>query len=196
MAADLPDAPIDGDGLEALLKSAWCRVRDEEPRMGVYGVGTNSRFERALMFRLALQLDRLLGEMKDGWQDGWRSLTVDTELHLATDGYKLHHESDVEKPTTESPDLIVHVRGNNKFNLLVVEAKHQGDPSSSDKSKLRRLVTQRAYRHAFAVRLDLYGRLTVEEVLPGEETLDHCQSGSGCNALHSGRLLDAEKAGS
>jgi len=139
------------DDLEAILQEAWQFVRAEPGWLGYVPAG--QRVERALMFRLGLHLHRLLESERERWPHPWSGLTVDSELHRAHDGPKTW--------STEAPDILLHVRGNDDSNLLVVEAKHDSAPSMRDRRKLESLFHQRRYRFVWAVRLDLDGPLLI-----------------------------------
>ncbi len=86
------------------------------------------------------------------WQPPWSAVIVDAELHQSFDGLKFR-----EPGRAKSPDLIIHKRGCDDANLLAIEAKHHGNDLSGDLEKLGWLCSERAYHHAWAVRLDASG---------------------------------------
>lgn len=147
----LAPVPLTEDALEQLVREAWSRVCDE-PGISTYCVG-GVRMERAHCFRLGVQIDQLVAGVRTKWTSGWGDLTVDSELHRAGSSPKLERR--------EAPDLVVHVRGSDQFNLLALEAKHARRPSHNDLSKLQRLIDDRGYRFAWAIELRLDGPLAI-----------------------------------
>lgn len=165
MVCDMTDtessSPIAEHGLEAVLQEAWRLVR-AEPGLAAYQPA-GEHLERALTFRLGVHLDHLIAAQRRQWATPWNELAVDSELHRAHDGPKLG--------STQAPDLIIHVRGTDDWNLLVVEAKHASRPNENDLERLQRLQADRGYRFAWAICLDLSGPLTItrtESVSNGE----------------------------
>ena len=64
--------------------------------------------------------------------------------------------------TTVFPDIIVHVRGTDNHNLLVLEVKKPGGDIAYDERKLRAFREQLHYRHAAHV---ILGRRADEEII-------------------------------
>lgn len=161
MAETELSSPLASDALAAMLQEAWQLVRNE-PGLAAYHP-TGEHIERALTFRLGVQLDHLIAAKRCEWATPWNELTVDSELHRALDGPKLG--------STQAPDLIIHVRGTDDWNLLAIEAKHASRPNENDLEKLQRLQADRGYRFAWAICLDLSRPLTIrrtESVSNGE----------------------------
>ena len=146
--------PLREADLESILQQAWELVR-AEPGWSGYLPGSE-RIERALTFRLGVRLCRVIDFERHQWPQPWDGLTVDSELHRAHNGSKLG--------STQAPDLVVHVRGTDAYNLLAIEAKHALEPDADDVNKLRRLRVERGYRCTWAVRLDLDGPLIIRKI--------------------------------
>lgn len=138
--------------LDHLLKGAWHIVLSERPPLLTTYVTEKEKIERASCFRLGVVLYREIARRR--WTPPWDRVTVDSELHLAHDGVKIEG--------TKAPDLVIHQRGCDDFNLLVVEAKFMADPDDKDIAKLNALVRgPRRYRHAWGVRLNEDGLLVL-----------------------------------
>jgi len=135
----------------------------------------NSVNERTLTYRLAMYLEaqlRLLDEPH-------AHLAVDCEYNRAGDDPK--RLMDLYRPdeagpwdvraVTVYPDIIVHERGTNKHNRIVVEVKVKGRGSSGeaecnrDREKLRRLRSAFGYVDAFFVLLDLREKAALIETI-------------------------------
>jgi len=150
------EEPPSVEELEYCLEAAWEQVRSEDPPLFLYEREVHSvYFERALCFRFGLALESILADARPNWLERWSDVVVDAELARAGSQVKLD--------PGESPDLVVHVRGTDDWNLVAIEAKHRSGPSGKDLSKLRRLLSSRQYRYAFAIRLG-GPRITIERV--------------------------------
>lgn len=110
--------------------------------------------EQAITHRLAIYL-----------QDEFPGWHVDVEFNRNQDDAKrLYYRRDTDDFPAEHnirPDIIVHQRGTRR-NLLIVEAKRQGQPTADDVEKLRR-ATEPEGELEYA-----YGALV--ELAPGPET--------------------------
>jgi hypothetical protein len=152
--SELEPTPVNEAELRRLLSDAWQRVLVEDG-LAVYR-SHGQRYERALAFRLGVHLDAVIDDARATWPLPWNSVSVDSELHRAHDGEKLNG--------TEAPDLIVHVRGSDNWNLLAIEAKHSAAPDDGDIRKLELMLTSRRYRFAWAVGLDLGHPLVIRSI--------------------------------
>jgi hypothetical protein len=127
------------DEIDVLVKGAITRVVDSERELLDRNVS-----ERALTHHLA----RFLRERVP------RPLVVDVEYNRHGDDPKRlllprrNAEDDELRATTVFPDIIVHVRGTDDHNLLVLEVKKPGEAIEYDERKLRAFREQLHYRHA------------------------------------------------
>jgi len=69
------------------------------------------------------------------------------------------------RATTVFPDIIVHVRGTDEHNLLVLEVKKPGEPLEYDEHKLRAFRRELNYQHAAHVILGRTGDTIIREVI-------------------------------
>lgn len=103
----------------------------------------------------------------------WRNYNVDCEYNKNIHGMK-------ELPCAEKyvrPDLLLHIRDTNDYNLLVVEFKLAGNVSAHDMNKLKDLTNcdlQYRYLLGVAVKLSTHGA-TYTFIANGEitETVEH-----------------------
>jgi hypothetical protein len=96
--------------------------------------------ERTVTHRLGLYL-----------QQAFPKLHVDCEYNRQGVGSDPKRDS---RRKRRFPDIVVHRRGNNSMNLLVIEAKpawSSSDRKEMDREKLRRIVGEFGYRHAYLV---------------------------------------------
>lgn len=144
--------PPTREELEQLITAAWRLVRDEDPRLDLYiQEPGNDRLERAAVFRLATHLDALVSVARVRWPPRYQSLTVDVELARRVGGVPKIRQG-------ESPDIVVHVRGDDGANLLAVECKTSRGWSDNedDRRKLRALTDgSSSTRYDFGVRVKL-----------------------------------------
>lgn len=123
--------------------------------------------ERSITHRLAIYLEK-----------EFRGLNVDCEYNREGDEPKRYREivdqinkaginADDTEAKTSFPDIIVHKRGNNKDNLLVIEVKkYRGNHTGideKDKSKLEALTTvnQLNYKYGIALQIPVNGESTI-----------------------------------
>lgn len=106
--------------------------------------------ERSIMFRLGVYLDKYLCE-----DDILKSYDFDAEYNK--------NEGDLKRmnnyPNGVQPDLIIHKRGSNEYNLLVIECKGHWSTRNSisdDNNKLRGYLKS-PYYYRFALQL-IFGK--------------------------------------
>lgn len=127
------------DDITALVQDAITRVIASEREL----LDRNAS-ERALTHHLA----RILAE------DVPDPFVVDVEYNRHIDDPKRlilprrQAADDELRATTVFPDIIVHVRGIDDHNLLVLEVKKPGEDLAYDERKLRAFRDQLHYRHA------------------------------------------------
>lgn len=69
------------------------------------------------------------------------------------------------RATTVFPDIVVHVRGTDEHNLLVLEVKKPGEDRAYDERKLRAFRTELRYQHAAHVILGWSHDTIVRELI-------------------------------
>jgi len=130
---------MDRSAITELVERAIQRVLETERELLDRDVS-----ERALSHHLA----RFLRDMMPD------NYAVDVEYNRALDNPKrlqlpprkaLDNEL---RATTVFPDIIVHVRGTNEHNLLVLEVKKPGEDLPYDERKLRAFLKELHYEHA------------------------------------------------
>lgn len=105
--------------------------------------------ERSISFRLALYLNDAIGGIE--WLQG---LNLDMEYNKN----RVNPKRTPRRPKGVQPDLIIHKRGNNDANNLVVEIKGwwNDEPRSIDRIKLEDFTHQEGeYRYGLGVFLDI-----------------------------------------
>ena len=115
--------------------------------------------ERSITHRLAIYLEK-----------EFRDLNVDCEYNREQDKPKTYHEivnqinqggikADDTEAKTAFPDIIVHKRGNNHNNLLVIEVKklsgHSTLIDSTDEKKLRAFLNSNQLNYEFGLALQI-----------------------------------------
>lgn len=148
---------MDREEVSALVDAAIARVIDSEHELLDRNVS-----ERALTHHLA----RFLREGVP------RPFVVDVEYNRHIDDPKRlllpprQAADDELRATTVFPDIIVHVRGTDDHNLLVLEVKKPGGDLEYDAKKLTAFREQLHYRHAAHVILGHNANEdTVQEVI-------------------------------
>ena len=103
--------------------------------------------ERATVFRLGHYIDSLMRQ-----NDYLQKYDLDCEYNR--DEYNQKCLPDF--PNGVYPDLIIHKRGSNEYNILVIEVKTWWNPNVvRDLDKLRGLVSSEHYRYRFGLSLTL-----------------------------------------
>ena len=69
-------------------------------------------------------------------------------IKILEDKYKDIKPNDIEAKTV-FPDIIIHKRGNNENNLLVIEAKKNNKNDEIDKEKLKAYKNELGYKYAY-----------------------------------------------
>ena len=162
--SDIPfkiDGEITKKELKTILRTAVKRLYSKDEYLIKNGPATsrctdNHVCERACLFRFAHYLQNILDE-----KDVLRNLVVDCEYNR--NGYDLKRLSAFANGTY--PDLIIHHRGDNKGNFLVMEVKSWwNDDINQDKEKIKAFMDENeGYNYRFGIVL-LLGK-TVEETL-------------------------------
>lgn len=117
--------------------------------------------ERSITHRLALYLEQ-----------EFRDLNVDCEYNREGDDPKRYHEREIvdqinkaginaddTEDKTAFPDIIVHKRGNNEDNLLVIEVKkycgNHTEIDGKDKLKLEAFTVENQFRYKYGIALQI-----------------------------------------
>jgi hypothetical protein len=149
----LPEKDMNREQMDVLVKGAITRLIDSERELLDRNVS-----ERALTHHLARFI-------RDGVPPPY---VVDVEYNRHVDDPKRLQlprrdaADDELHAATVFPDIIVHVRGTDDHNLLVLEVKKPGGDIEYDERKLRAFRDQLRYRHAAHV---ILGRNPDDEIL-------------------------------
>ena len=127
---------------DALLRAAWALALCESPPMAEFlrGANEDDQFERAIAFRVGHHLATLIQAARSAWASPFVQATVDMELHRKTHGTLKLPAGPGAEPRRIFPDLIVHVRGRQDANLLVVEFKASSNHNLEQRTKDREVV--------------------------------------------------------
>ena len=106
--------------------------------------GYKNMHEVALCHRLAVHLEN---------SSKFTGYLIDCDYNRAEQDKKRDPESDIFRP-----DIIVHVRGSNENNLIMIEAKKdtcRSEEKAVEKKRLRRNANKYGYKHAFLAKKPL-----------------------------------------
>lgn len=133
---------VNREAAEALIEEAVDQVMLNDAKL----IGLNA-CERALQFRLAhyIALSPII-EMP---------LIVDCEYNRHLRDEKRLLLPGRSRRSRVVPDILVHHRDSDDFNMLVVELKRPGQSLRRDREKLEAFVSQLGYRHAAHIVLGL-----------------------------------------
>lgn len=120
------------------------------------GSKSNSHLsERSIMFRLGIYIDRIMGE----------KFNVDTEYNRNGADLKRYCNIDINKDKEVCcvPDIIIHKRGNNDNNILIIEIKPWwNQDNKTDIIKLK-YFTDNTHQYKYKFGLSLHIGKTKEE---------------------------------
>ncbi len=100
----------------------------------------HSMHEVALCHRLAVHLEN---------SDKFTGYSIDCEYNRDEQATKRNLEREIFRP-----DIIVHIRGSNENNLIMIEAKKdtcRSEEQAAEKKRLRRNANKYGYKYAFMV---------------------------------------------
>lgn len=151
-------APLDSGGALELVKRAVAECFREAPTL------PESVHERTITHRLAIHLENEVRQL-DARMLGAEPREIFADCEYNRDGPERSKElvglaeiSRSGKPKHVFPDIIVHKRGEDGPNLIVIEAKKRSDASrksiTRDEKRLRLYVEEFEYHYAFFVLFD------------------------------------------
>lgn len=153
---------MDQDEVSRRLNRAMQKLIERDRDLFVRDVN-----ERSITHRLAMYM-----------QEEFPELTVDCEYNRNHDNVKklVFYPRTVETNDTDAktvfPDIVVHTRGTNEQNLLVLEAKKCSNRQNSDRKKLEAFRTDANLRYQHAV----FVEFRTGDNDPGLETMEFVTS--------------------
>jgi hypothetical protein len=146
--------------LELLIRSALGAVAAENPSVNIYASNGDDHLERALVFRFALHLDRLVLAARDSWAAEYQRVIVDVELSRISGGMPKLSRLPRARGPNRSTDVVVHARGPTGKNLLALEIKpnSEAERRARDVAKLKELLgPSRAFAYAARIVVSVDG---------------------------------------
>ena len=107
----------------------------------------NHLSERSIMFRLGIYIDKIIGE----------KFNVDTEYNRDGAFLKRYCNIDINKDKEVCcvPDIIIHKRGNNDNNILIIEIKPWWNPNNETDVKKLEYFTDKEHQYKYKFGLSL-----------------------------------------